>query len=127
VPQSGKNRKISGVQLRPEEELLVVGRPALAAVWWKFLVTLGFYTIWRRRDVSVLTDQRVILGKGVFSRREQSIPMRRIDEAVYVRRGMRAYCEVASHSGEWRHHVARVGPLRWGAARKFTREIDART
>lgn len=120
--------KVKGVSLRAGESVEVVGRPPLSSIWYKYLLTLGLYHIWRRRNLSILTDQRVFLGKGVWSRREQSIPLSHIEDTAFARRGLVAYCEVTSRSnGDARPRLTRVGPLRWSVARRFDRGIDERT
>ncbi len=126
MSKSETDRKVGGAELRKGESLLLVGRPAMVKVWPKYLLTLGVYGIWRRRDTTVLTDQRVIMGKGIFSRSEHAIPMRRIQDASYARRGVAAYCEV-KYEGQGRYQVARLGPFSGKMARRFAREIDART
>lgn len=126
MSKSVTNGKVGGAQLRPGESLVLVGHPAIVRVWPKYLLTLGVYSIWRRRDTTVLTDQRVIMGKGIFSRSERAIPMRRIQDVSYSRRGIAAYCEV-KYEGQGRYPVARLGPFSGKTARRMTREIDART
>ena len=38
----------------------------------------------------------MIIGKGFISRTEHSIPLNRMNDTVYQRRGLFAYCEIAS-------------------------------
>lgn len=106
--------------------MIVVARPSIAAVWPRFVVTLGLYGFWRRQNVSILTNRRVLIGRGIIFRTEQSLPLARINDAVYVRKGLYAYCEVAS-TLRGRSHVQRIGPLSAHIARRFTEEIIART
>lgn len=113
------------VRLMPDESVLVVGRPSLAAVWPKYLLTLGLYGFWHRRRVAVLTSRRVLLGEGLLSRQERSIPIRSITEAVYSRRGVSAFCDVTSAT-EWSHSRSRVGPLSARTARRFAYELQSR-
>jgi hypothetical protein len=123
--ETDTNHKISGVQLRPGESVVVAARPALIKVWPLYLVTLGFYTIWRRRDICILTDQRVLLGKGVFSRSERAIPLRRVNDASYSRRGVAGYTEVKYQGGD-RQQSVRLGPFQARVARRLAREIEDR-
>lgn len=116
---------MASIRLMPNESVLVVGRPALAAVWPKYLLTLGLYGFWHKRRVAVLTSQRVMLGEGVLSRREQSIPIRSVLDAVYSRRGVAAFCDVIS-SNQRSHHRTKVGPLTARTARRFTFELQSR-
>jgi hypothetical protein len=128
---SGKGRKekkkrIAGVDVEHGESVILVARPAISAVWYKYLITLGFYGFWRSHDVSVVTDRRVLVGKGIVSRKETSLPYSRINDASYVRKGLYAYCEVAS-TLRGRGHVQRIGPLSSRQARRFTAEVLARS
>jgi Bacterial PH domain len=126
VSKSGTDSKVGGTELRPGETFLLVGHPAIVRVWPKYLLTVGLYGFWRSRDTTVLTDQRVIMGKGIVSRSERAIPMRRIQDASYARRGLTAYCEV-KYEAQGRYQVARLGPFNRKTARRFAREIDSRT
>jgi hypothetical protein len=120
-----KRETVRGVDVDRGEEILMVARPSVSAVWPKYIVTLGVYGFWRKRDISVITDRRVLVGKGIIRRTERSIPLSNIVDAVYQRRGVFAYCEVAS-TVRGRTDVFRVGPLSVRQARRFTTEIQAR-
>lgn len=113
------------VRLMPNESVLVVGRPALAAVWPRYLLTLGLYGFWHKRRVAVLTSQRILLGEGVFSRRERTIPIRSVTDAAYSRRGVAAFCDVTS-THDRAHHRTKVGPLPARTARRFAWELQSR-
>jgi hypothetical protein len=124
--RKGEARPSKGVDVEHGESVVLVARPAITAVWPKYLITLGLYGLWRRHDVSIITDRRVLVGKGIISRKEQSFPFARINDAVYVRKGLYAYCEIAS-TLRGRSHVQRVGPLSARNARRFTAEIISRS
>lgn len=113
------------VRLMPNESVLVVGRPSVAAVWPKYLLTLGLYGFWHKRRVAVLTSQRVMLGEGVLSRRERSIPIKSVTDALYSRRGVAAFCDITS-SDRFTHNRTRVGPLSTRTARRFAYELQSR-
>jgi len=121
-----KEQKVPGMRLQAGERLIVVGRPGLAACWYKYLFTVGLYQIWHKRDLSVLTDRRVFTGRGVMSREEHSTPLRNIDSCSYFRRGLRGYCDITARVGS-RDRRQRVGPLSPRVARAFARELDERT
>jgi hypothetical protein len=121
-----KTTKIRGVDVERGESVVLVARPSLAAVWPKYLLTLGLYGLWRRQDLSVLTDRRVLVGKGIFSRTENSIPIARISDANYLRKGIAGYVEIAS-TLRGRTNIRRVGPLSARQARRFTAEILSRS
>ena len=112
--------------LQPGEIMIVMARPARRVTWPKYLYTLGMYGIWRKRHLFVLTDRRILAGEGVFNRSERSIPLTRIEDATFRRRGLAAYCDVVVMSRGTRR-TERLGPLSARAARRFAREVQART
>jgi hypothetical protein len=114
------------VKLQGEESVVLVGHPSLATTWPKYLFTLGLYNMWRKRDVLVLTDRRVVSGKGIFSRTERSTGMNHIEGATYLRKGLTGYC-VVDATVRGRHEMQRLGPLSAKKAREFTEEIVSRT
>jgi Bacterial PH domain len=124
--QIDKKNKVRGVDFEHGESVVLMARPSIAAVWPRYLITLGLYGLWRRQNLTVLTNRRVLVGKGIISRKEQTLPLARINDAVYVRKGLYAYSEIAS-TLRGRSHVQRVGPLAPRLARRFTQEITART
>ena len=67
---------------------MLVARPGRLATLPKFVVTLGLYSIWRKRDTSVLTDQRILLGKGIVRRSERAIPLSNVDDVTFARSGL---------------------------------------
>jgi hypothetical protein len=121
-----KKRNIPGVDVERGESVVLLARPAIGAVWPKYVVTLGLYSLWRKRDVSVLTDRRVLIGKGIIRRTERSIPLSNITDAMYQRKGLFAYCEIAA-TMRGRTDVRRVGPLSTRQARQFTQAVMARS
>jgi hypothetical protein len=121
-----KPRKLRGVDLQPGESLVVLARPSRGVTWPKYLYTLGLYGIWRKRHTFALTDRRVLTSEGVFNRSERSIPLTRVDDASYRRRGLAAYCDLVV-TGRGPRRTERLGPLSSRAARRFAREVQART
>jgi hypothetical protein len=119
-----KRQKIRGVDVERGETVLMIARPAIAAVWYRYLLTLGLYGLWRRQDVSVLTDRRVLVGKGIIRRTERSIPLANVNDAVYLRKMFFAFCEISS-TVRGRNHVLQVGPLTTRQARRLTRDVMA--
>ena len=114
------------VHLFDGETIVLIARPARTVTGHKYLVTLGLYSIWRKRTTFVLTDRRILIGSGVFVRTEKSIPLDRVDDAVYVRRGVSSYSEVV-FSKRGSRAVERIGPLTPYAARRFTDAVLAHT
>lgn len=111
--------------VHPGEKLLLVGRPAMAAVWPRYLLTAGLYGLWHKRNVVVLTDRRIFTGRGVLSRSERSIPLRTVRGSMYLRHGLLGYCDFDSEHDAQRRHT-RLGPLAPGVARRLADEIETR-
>ncbi len=87
--ESGKRRRVAGLPRHEGEQVVLLARPARSVTAHRYLYTLGLYGIWRKRNTFVLTDRRVLIGEGLFNRSERSIPLDRIDDAVYAARGRR--------------------------------------
>jgi hypothetical protein len=117
-----KKRGDSKIGLLENERIVLVGRPARSAKLGRYLLTLGLYGVWRKRNTFVLTDRRVLIGKGLFNRTEQSIPFRRVDDARYRRRGFAGYTELRfkDRHGE---ESERIGPLTPSRAKRFTNGV----
>jgi Bacterial PH domain len=120
-----EQREPRGINLRPGESVVLVVRPSRFLSFPKYLYTLGLYGFWRKRHVYVLTDQRLLMGRGVVSRTERSLPLRQIDDVVYVRKGAGAYCEVTA-TVVGRKRSFGVGPLPSKGAKHLAAEIQAR-
>ena len=118
--------KLRGVELQPGERVVMLTHPSRGVTWHKYLYTLGFYGVWRKRHTFVLTDRRILTSEGLFNRSERSIPLSRVDDASYRRRGLAAYCDVVV-TGRGPRRTERVGPLSYRSARRFAREIQARS
>lgn len=54
--------------------------------WPKLLFSAGIYFFWWRSNTLELTDRRVVLRSGVFSKNERSIPLVKVQD-VTVNRG----------------------------------------
>jgi Bacterial PH domain len=112
--------------LRPGESVVLMATPSRLLSVPKYLITLGLYGFWRKRQTYILTDQRVLMGRGIFNRTERSIPLSRIEDASFMRKGAGAYCEVVVQA-HGRRRTDMVGPLSARNARRFAAEIQART
>jgi len=109
-------------RLFDDENLLVVTQPGRLATFPRYLVTLGLYGFWRKRDTSAVTDQRVLLANGIVSRNERSIPLSHVDDVATTRRGFYSFVDLTiaqrgSSVGQ------RIGPMSPRSARRFAREI----
>ena|SRR5436190_14097928 len=120
-PQPHMRRSLRA-RLFDGEEVVLVVRPSRVARIPLYIVTLGLYTFWRRRDESVLTDQRILLGKGIIRRDERSIGLHRVQDVSVAHRGFYSYADVTIDE-RGRAAVKRIGPITPNASRRFTREI----
>ncbi len=123
--EQDKWKRPRGLTLRGGESIVMVVRPSRALSFGKYLYTLGLYGIWRKRQVYVLTDERLMTGKGVVNRTETSIPINRIDEVGFVRRGLGSYCQIVL-TAHGRRRLELVGPLLAKDARRMAGEIQTR-
>jgi hypothetical protein len=112
--------------LPSEEKVVMTARPARIATIPKYVVTLGLYELWRRRNTAMVTDQRILFGSGILSRSEKSIPLRDVTDVSFNRRGLNSYAQVAVHH-RGRDTVKEVGPMSSSAAKRFVAEILRRT
>jgi hypothetical protein len=113
-------------QLHEGEEVVLVGRPSRSVTLHKYLATLGLYGLWRNSNTFILTDRRVLIGEGIVARSERSIPLHQIEDAVYTRRGLAAYCEIVFNRRGSRR-VERLGPFTPLRAHRFSNAVLART
>jgi hypothetical protein len=115
-------RPPKGLALRDDESVRVVVRPSRRARFARYLFTLGLYGLWRKRDTAVVTNRRILLGRGIVNREERSVPLARVNRAKFVRRGLNSYTEVEVSDGD-RRFSERIGPLSSRTARRLQREI----
>src|SRR5436190_11326693 len=115
-------RRSLQARLFDDEEVVLIVRPSRLARIPQYILTLGLYGLWRRRDESVLTDQRILLGKGIVRRDERSIGLHRIQDVSVARRAFYSFADLTIEE-RGRSAVRRIGPITPNAARRFTREI----
>jgi len=108
--------------LQNDESILMLARPSRGATFYKYFYTLGLYGFWRKRNTSVITNRRILTGRGIVNREERSIPMSRVEDVKFTRRGLNSYAQVAVRE-KGQHRTEKVGPLSSRAARRFTAAI----
>ena len=121
--QGGQHKLVP--RLRTDESVIVVAKPSRVARLPRYLLSLGFYGFWRKRDTCVVTDRRMLLGRGMFNRKERSIPIPRVNDVSYVRRWLACYSDVLIDTKRGQELV-RIGPLSCRNARLFTSELQDR-
>jgi hypothetical protein len=120
--EPAKKLKLPRLSLQKDESVLMVARPARRSTLQRYLYTGGLYGLWRKRNTSVVTSRRVLMGKGIFNRTERSVPLDHVEDVVFVRRGISSYADMIISAGE-RSRVERIGPLSAREARRITAEI----
>lgn len=118
-PSGGRSLR---AQLFDDEDVVMVARPGRLATLPRYLATLGLYGPWRKRDTSVLTDQRILLGKGILRREERSIPLDRVHDVTLARRGLYSYVDLTIDQ-QGRSAMRRIGPITPSSAHRFAKEI----
>jgi len=99
--------------------------------WWlvtlgAYIVTLGFWEIWRRRHYLALTDERLVYAKGiVFNKVSRSVPLARVQDATYARRLWAGGIEISSAGGSF-GSLKDVG-FRPRQAKEFVHALNAAT
>ncbi len=124
-PKRDRKKRSSQPHLHPGESVAIIVTPSRVARLPRYLVSLGLYGLWRKRNTSVLTDRRLLLGSGMFNRRERSIPLPRVHDVSYVRRWLACYSDVIVDTKRGQELV-RIGPLTCAKARRITSELQER-
>ena len=124
--QARHAKAVARGSLFPKEEVVTAATPSRLVNLHKYVLTLGLYELWRRRNTTVVTDQRIIMGSGIFNRSEESIPLKKVLDVTFQRRGPSAYAEIAV-AKRGRTTVKKVGPMRGMGARRLASEILRRT
>jgi hypothetical protein len=120
------SKYVAYTTLFPEETVVMAATPGRLATLPKVLATLGMYELWRRRNTAIVTDKRILFGSGIVKRSEKSIPLSKVLDASFSRRGLNSYAEVTvTERGQRRNRL--VGPMSGREARRFVSEILRRT
>lgn len=77
----------STVRLHSGEQVVLALRPSKWWTWPRYLFTLGLWYFWRKRHVYVLSNERVLVVKGIINTSEASAPLARIQD-LHVRRSI---------------------------------------
>ena len=99
--------------------------PGRLATLPKVALTLGLYELWRRRNTAIVTDKRIMFGSGIVKRSEKSIPLSKVIDVSFSRRGLNSYAEVTvTDRGQRKNRL--VGPMSAPEARPL-RQRDPRS
>ncbi len=87
------------MKLGPGESIVISATPAATfGVWARWVFTCGLYEIWRRQHRFMVTNQRVIVTKGILNRTERVVPLSKVQD-VTVRTGLFTGYVVLSSAG----------------------------
>ena len=75
-------RRMSAPKLQRGEQTILAAHPTGWNLAYAYLFTLGLYEVWRRATWFTVTDQRVILSKGIITRTQRSIPVDMVQDAT---------------------------------------------
>ena len=97
---AGDSGQIAGppIQLLDGERVILDLHPSRGWTAPIYVVTLGLWEFWRRRHHFVLTNQRIVIAKGILSKQERSAQLDRaqdvrVDQSVLT--GGRVYISTA--------------------------------
>jgi hypothetical protein len=121
-PEDERPRPPRGLPLQRGEEVLLIATPSRGANLHKYLLTLGLYGYWRKRDTAIVTNRRLLLGKGVLRREEHSFAISDIDSARFARRWFNSYA-IIRVGGRARRHTEQIGPMSARDARGLVGEV----
>jgi len=65
----------------PIEKVVFIAHPHPYGMKFEYLFRLGLYEFWRRATYFVVTDQRVILSKGLVTQRQRAVPIDMVQDA----------------------------------------------
>ena len=126
APKDRPSKAVAYTTLYPEETVVMAATPGRLATLGKVVFTLGLYELWRRRNTAIVTDKRIMFGSGIIRRSEKSIPLSKVIDVSFSRKGLNAYAEVTvTDRGQRKNRL--VGPMSAPEARRFVSEILART
>ena len=111
------------IQLNPGEEILRDETVSAFWTWPAFLLSLGLWTIWRRRHRMILTNQRLVVCRGITQVVEQSVPLSRIQDVKLSQRRLHAAWVTVSAAGG-RAGTESLGPFSRTGAREFADAIS---
>ena len=112
------------IRLSPGEEIL---RNAIPSAWWsgwlRYPFTLGLWEVWRRRHRFILTNQRVVVRKGLLNTTERNVLLGRVQDVSLQRSIVKGgWVELSSAGGAL--GVERIGPLSRDRARQFADAVS---
>jgi membrane protein YdbS with pleckstrin-like domain len=111
------------IRLNQGEEILRDEMVSAFWTWPAYPFSLGLWAIWRRRNRFILTNQRLVVRRGIVQVVERSVPLGRIQDVNLALRVRHAgWVTVSSVGGSL--GTERLGPFRQEVAREFADAIS---
>jgi hypothetical protein len=113
-------RRDSDLMLRPGERISITVRPRKG--FWRYVATCGFWELERRATQFTLTNQRLVMEKGLLHRVVNAVPLGDL-QRVIVRTGPFEGSVAVSTAGAGGLQRSEIGPLAVSSARGFARAL----
>lgn len=113
VPQKSYSPRI---QLQEGEHIVMDVLPSKFWTMGTYIISLGLWAIWRTHHRYILTNQRIVLTKGIVAKSQRAVPLDRVQDAMLHTSPFSGGRVTLSTAG---------GPLGFESIRKLTQH-DAR-
>jgi len=108
----------SEFQLQTGETILNEQLPSKFWTTGIYILTLGLWSVWRKRHRFILTNKRVVVRMGIITKSQVDIPLGRVQDisvvTSVVNGSMIAFSSAGGSLG-----VSSIGPLTRAQAREF--------
>jgi len=112
---------MSAPKLQRGEQTILAIHPTAWTLGMAYIFTLGLYELWRRATWFTITDQRVILSKGIVTRTQRSVPVDMIQDATVTTQLGVGWILVTTAGGP--ASTLRLGPVTSGIAQEIADTI----
>jgi hypothetical protein len=113
-------RRDSELTLRPGEKISMRAQPRKGV--WRYILTCGLWELDRRATQFTLTNQRLVIEKGLLHRVVNAVPLGDV-QRVIVRTGPFEGTVAVSTFGAGGLQQNQIGPLAVSSARSFVRAL----
>ena len=114
------------IQSGQGELVLVQARMRLGCIgWFGVVITLGLSLIWWAAQTFTVTNQRVIMRRGVIWKTEQAIPLGKVQDVVVDRGPLSTLIRLTSAGGSTNLGFMALGPFSNAVGAEFARTLEA--
>lgn len=93
------------------------------STWVGWVLSLGLYELWRRRNVLAIDGREIVAGHGIVSRHDRTLPLGRVQDVTVHRVLWWARVTVSTAGGG--PGIVKAGPYRTVDAREFASRVRA--